>query len=122
MLRRWYVERPRKVGLRWIWGPKGEYAFCESIAAGPLARWHIRRLSKVGPKYSGGIDTNGLCGWPKSTNDGGGGWDVRVELVEHHLARCCQRCAEAYRQELSASAADLRAAGWTVTPPGGNNG
>jgi hypothetical protein len=34
-----------------------EYAFCESALASSLSPWHIRKLSGVGRKLGGGIDT-----------------------------------------------------------------
>lgn len=74
----------------------GVYSFCESIFAGPLAPWHIRRMTSVGKKLGGGIDTQGLCGFPKKR----AGWDLEVGLTKHHLNNnACKRCLERYREE-----------------------
>ena len=78
------------------------YAFCESVAAGPLSPWHIRPLTEVGRKTSGGIDTPSLCGHvtPKTN-----GWDLEsVEVKNYPLdgvrdgrRLVCKKCADAYK-------------------------
>lgn len=69
------------------------YSFCESAAAGPQSRWHIRKLSEKGKKSGGGIDTPFLCA-RKYLN----GWDLEVEITEHHLGHACPGCVEVYRR------------------------
>jgi len=64
-----------------------EYSFCESIAAGPNARWHIRPLTQRGKKLGGGADTPALCGCQVA-------WDIDVEITEHHLNHSCPPCVE----------------------------
>jgi hypothetical protein len=74
------------------------YAFCESISAGPQSKWHIRVLSREGVKLGGGLDTASLCGHVKSPY----GWDLDVELFEHHLANsACKDCVALYRKFLA---------------------
>lgn len=69
------------------------YSFCESTTAGPRSPWHIRELTSVGKKLGGGIDTKGLCGFPRVTY----GWDLDVEIVEFHLEKnTCPTCALLY--------------------------
>jgi hypothetical protein len=85
---------------------KPKYAFCESVHAGPLARWHIRKLSDVGLKLGGGIDTASLCGRVRPMGDmtsgqrGGGGWDLRVRIRPEHFHTdqlvVCEACAAEY--------------------------
>jgi hypothetical protein len=55
-----------------------KYAFCETVTAGPLSKWHIRKLSDKGPKFGGGADTLSLCGTTIT-------WDIDVKITEHHL-------------------------------------
>jgi hypothetical protein len=82
-----------------------KYSFCEGVHAGPNTRWHIRKLSREGPKLTGGIDTTTLCGRvapfgveKKDSSSGWGGWDLQVEITKHHLDHCCPECATAYRK------------------------
>ena len=98
--------------IRLEYGPdeKPEYAFCESVHAGPLAPWHIRKLSDTGLKLRGGIDTPSLCGRVRPFGDesgehrGTGGWDLRVRILPRHFAKvadgvkpiCCTECARRY--------------------------
>lgn len=73
---------------------KPEYSFCESVMAGPRSHWHIRKLTKNGQKFGGGIDTDSLCGCLKSEV---GGWDLDVPMTNHHLEKsACKECAELY--------------------------
>ena len=67
-----------------------KYSFCEPVMAGPNSAWHIRELTGVGRKLGGGADTKSLCGREM-------GWDLDVELSEHHLSHACKECVEAYR-------------------------
>jgi len=83
-----------------------ELAYCEHSTANASNTWHIRRLTAVGLKVSGGTDTAPLCGmWPATDN----GWDisrpvVEVEAVEMSTMRAhwgslmvCPKCvAEAF--------------------------
>jgi len=95
------VERllePKPLVQRGTYAP-GEtpaYSFCESVAAGPLAKWHIRKVNpEVGLRLGGGIDTGGICGWPKVER--GGGWDVNVKITKQHLrGSTCPKCREAF--------------------------
>lgn len=68
-----------------------KFSFCESVHAGSTSPWHIRKLTDVGRKLGGGIDTASLCGRVDK------GWDLEVEITEHHLTHTCAACAEAYR-------------------------
>lgn len=68
------------------------YSFCESIHATSTSPWHIRELTEVGRKLGGGIDTASLCGLIVR------GWDLEVEITQHHFDRCCVKCAEAYEE------------------------
>lgn len=77
------------------------YSFCEAATAGPLAAWHIRPLTAVGPKFGGGVDTASLCGHVRPAL---GGWDVRVAVDGYPLDKSfegrrlvCATCVAAYR-------------------------
>lgn len=61
------------------------HAFCESSWATSLSPWHIRALTKIGPKFGGGADTDALCGRKVA-------WDLDVVITEHHLSHACQGC------------------------------
>ena len=69
---------------------EASYSFCESAWATSRTPWHIRELSAAGRKLGGGADTPAICGREVA-------WDLEVEITEHHLAHCCQKCAERYR-------------------------
>jgi len=83
-----------------------EYSFCESVHAGPLAAWHIRKLTDQGQKFGGGIDTPSLCGRvrppPKSN-----GWDLKVPIDEmtlrlpHGRGGICSDCAALYEKAVA---------------------
>jgi len=82
-----------------------KYSFCEGVHAGPQSPWHIRPLTKTGQKFGGGIDTLTLCGriapFGKPATDGhlgSGGWDLEVEIDDHHLDHTCKECARIYRK------------------------
>lgn len=75
-----------------------DFSFCESVHASGRSPWHLRKLTAVGPKFGGGIDTPSLCGLVKPPM----GWDVKVEITEHHLGHSCQECVRAYREALEA--------------------
>lgn len=77
--------------------PTDAYSFCERVWAGPRSPWHIRRLSPIGRKLGGGIDTPSLCG--RIVPPEGKGWDLDVEITPHHLTHSCKLCVEVYRQE-----------------------
>lgn len=75
------------------------YSFCEAPTAGALARWHIRRLTSVGKKLGGGIDTDSLCGHVLAAK---GGWDRAPEIFADKAqleAVTCARCLAVYRDE-----------------------
>lgn len=77
-----------------------EYVFCESSTASSTSPWHIRKVSSIGLKLGGGIDTPSLCGRVRPIGDdlrGFGGWDLNVGISEHHLTHCCKACADAYK-------------------------
>jgi len=72
------------------WLASGPHAFCETINAAPLSKWHIRPLTKVGLKLGGGADTKALCG--KSV-----AWDLQVDITDRHLkSSSCPKCREIY--------------------------
>jgi hypothetical protein len=80
------------------------YSFCESVTG--IGPWHIRPLTDKGKKLGGGIDTASLCdlvrpigqlGGPTGRR-GGGGWDLHVEIDEHHLGHACPKCVAEYRR------------------------
>jgi hypothetical protein len=69
------------------------YRFCESVAATGAGPWHIRKLGPKGVMLGGGIDTRSLCGHVRI------GWDLDVELTDHHLGHSCKECVRLYREE-----------------------
>jgi len=75
-----------------------QFSFCEGVWASPFSKWHIRRLTGIGPKYGGGIDTPSLCGCvtPKV-----GGWDLECPVREEGLRRShiCKECAKVWRDQ-----------------------
>ena len=73
------------------------YSFCESVHASGSSRWHIRPLTDAGRKLGGGIDTPSLCGHVRA----GWGWDLNVEITEHHLGYACPTCVERYQEVTS---------------------
>jgi hypothetical protein len=85
--------------LSWEKDEKPEYAFCERSTAGPLARWHIRKLTEAGLKLGGGIDTPSLCKQvlPLGPVRGAtGGWDINVRITKEQLAHACVDCCAEY--------------------------
>lgn len=72
--------------------PKADpgFSFCESVTATSNSPWHIRKLDGHGKKLGGGITTTSLCALVTR------GWDLDVELTEHHLKRSCRRCVAEY--------------------------
>lgn len=72
------------------------YAFCEPHTASGSGKWHLRRLTAIGHKPGGGIDTPSLCGRVRVHH----GWDLLVVITEHHLAKnTCPECLAVYRSE-----------------------
>lgn len=71
-------------------------AYCEPVTAGPLAPWCIRKLSDVGLKTTGGVDTPSLCGRVKPFGRGKGelgGWDLRVPVdLQRPANLACKKC------------------------------
>ncbi len=72
--------------------PKADpgFSFCESVYAVSNGPWHLRRLDDSGRKLGGGITTNSLCGLVTR------GWDLNVDITEHHLKHSCKRCVAEY--------------------------
>jgi hypothetical protein len=66
------------------------FSFCESVHANARSPWHIRKLTSAGKKLGGGIDTKSLCGNVDK------GWDLIVEISEHHLSHACKECVQQY--------------------------
>ncbi|GAB6901916.1 hypothetical protein [Kineosporia succinea] len=68
-----------------------QYAFCESVYAGPQAVEHIRVVGPEGLKIGGGVKGPTLCGrtWPN-------GWDVAGEVNAENVFNdhTCRKCAE----------------------------
>jgi len=65
------------------------YRFCETVTASSRSRWHIRELSAIGPKYSGGADTPALCGRQVS-------WDIHCNITANQVEGCCATCKEIF--------------------------
>jgi hypothetical protein len=65
------------------------FTFCENTPVTPGSRWHIRRLTHVGRKLTGGVDTSALCGAKVQR-------DVDAQITYHHLQNCCSKCSQAY--------------------------
>lgn len=71
------------------------FSFCESVHATGTSPWHIRKLTSVGKKPTGGIDGPSLCGRVKSP----GGWDLEVEFSDKHFDHACRSCVDEYRKQ-----------------------
>jgi hypothetical protein len=69
------------------------HSYCEAWTATSVSLWHIRRLTSVGKKLSGGADTKSLCGREMS-------WD-RAPVVTKNppLDSICPKCQEAWERE-----------------------
>lgn len=67
------------------------YAFCETILAGSLSPWHIRKLTERGLKPGGGADSPALCGRKVA-------WDIATPIRESLLKNACKKCQEVYRE------------------------
>lgn len=77
-----------------------DYCFCEPTTA-VFNNWHIRRLDDTGKHTGGGITTPSLCGMVKPLTVGGmGGWDVSVDITQHHGEHNCQECWKLLQAEL----------------------
>lgn len=73
-----------------------KYSFCESVTATSMSPWHIRRLTKVGRKLGGGIDTPSLCGRVRKEK----GWDLETPINAFHLANgCCPECLKLFEEQ-----------------------
>lgn len=70
------------------------YSYCETVTAGPLSPWHIRRLTEAGRKPSGGADTPALCGREVA-------WDIPAPEVTNPVdaGGVCRRCLATYLVE-----------------------
>jgi len=65
-----------------------EYSFCETIAAPPGGKWHLRELTEKGQKFGGGADSPTLCGLKAA-------WDINVPITKFHLENStCPLCKE----------------------------
>ncbi len=72
----------------------GEFSFCESNTASGHGKWHIRKLTAVGHKPGGGIDTASLCKRVIVRR----GWDVLAPMSAFHLREnTCPECRELYQ-------------------------
>jgi hypothetical protein len=67
-----------------------KYAYCETIAA---YVWHIRPLTKIGLKLSGGADTPALC-------EANVLWDINVKIdtLSPAWGEVCRTCRSLYLQ------------------------
>jgi len=75
--------------------PPRRFALCESVAAGSGGRWHIRKLTSVGLKCGGGVDTGSLCGAVRPRY----GWDLQREFERdlHSIEPAvCPECFKRY--------------------------
>jgi hypothetical protein len=70
-----------------------EYSFCEASTAGSRSRWHIRPLTRMGKKLSGGADTMALCGRQVA-------WDINCNIHPAALEGACMTCAEIYKDRV----------------------
>jgi hypothetical protein len=81
--------------------PETKYALCERSMASPFSPHHVRPLTAVGKKMSGGADTVALCGAEVA-------WDVsditleeaanELEGQQHDAFRVCMKCVERARE------------------------
>lgn len=73
------------------------YSFCESVTASGRAIWHVRPLTPTGQHFSGGIDTDSLCGAVKHAL---GGWDIDVPVPLSLVfdQGVCPVCHSAFRE------------------------
>lgn len=75
-----------------------EYSFCESSTGN--GRWHIRKLDTTGKHLTGGITTTSLCGTVLPIRNGGlGGWDLDVDITDHHLSHTCTQCKDKFNED-----------------------
>ena len=67
-----------------------KYSYCETVAA---YVWHIRPLTAVGRKLSGGADTRALCRARVA-------WDLNCPINLYLLRGdgMCRECAEMYKE------------------------
>lgn len=81
--------------------PVPAFSYCESVHAGSMSPWHIRRpLPRTGLMTSGGIDTPSLCGRVKPFGRGGtGGWDLSVPVTDKQDGVCRECFAQYQRQK-----------------------
>lgn len=70
------------------------YVFTESVAAGSLSPWHIRRLGARGLRLNGGADTPSLCGRQMS-------WDIDCPVKGPALEEACKKCRAIYLTRIS---------------------
>ncbi len=73
-----------------------QFSFCEAATAGSASRWHIRQLTKMGQKFSGGVDTPALCGRQVS-------WDIKNSVTLDNPVLeggVCLTCKEIYKDKM----------------------
>jgi hypothetical protein len=75
-----------------------KYSFCEPSTVTGSGHWCIRELTEEGPFFTGGVDTKSLCG--RVDPDHFGGWDINVDITEHHLKHACPKCTKVYKSIL----------------------
>lgn len=65
------------------------FCFCETVTASSSSRWHIRKLTANGQKFTGGADSPSLCGRTVA-------WDLNVQITKHHISHACVDCVERF--------------------------
>ncbi len=80
--------------------PLPPFRFCESVTAGGVGCWHLRKTGASLDLRSNGnyIDTTALCGHPRKD----WGWDIGAPVNEFHLRHSCPECVAAYRLGMDA--------------------
>jgi hypothetical protein len=69
--------------------PIEQYAYCETVTATAISKWHIRKLTEVGKKLSGGADTPALCGRKVC-------WDRALDIIDSDKDFVCEKCFKEY--------------------------
>ena len=80
------------------------FAYCVPPDSAANRRWCIRKVSGLGLKLRGPIDTKSLCGKVKPANDGGtGGHDYSqpVDSAQQPVVGVCGSCLAAYREAVT---------------------
>lgn len=71
-----------------------KYSFCEPACG--IGPWHIREVGSEGIKL-GGVAKEPLCFSLAPDRKWINGWDLDVQITEHHLEHACPKCVELYR-------------------------